>query len=161
MRLFTLTAVLAALTLATAVPAARADGPYEPNETALGAFGPVTTGLLAGALETPQDEDWFVLYPAADRQVGVLATIKGQCAQDSGNIEIELLDADASSPAMGVARIGHKNFQPTTSDRVAFTAVRGHRYFLRITQSGCENVPFTPSTGRMGMPGTGISCRKR
>ena len=133
-----LTAVLL-LTLGFASQAL-ADGPQEPNETPATAYGPVVSTRLIGALETPQDLDWYVLYPKAARQVGVVLRLTNACPKQYGSLWMQLLDADGSSDHVDEAKVGFDASAPDgtrTADNFVFTSLRGHRYFLRVSQSSC------------------------
>ena len=126
-----------------AAACAFADGPYEPNETAATATGPVTDTLLSAALETPQDEDWYLLRPNAPRQIGVLATLKSACPSKIGSLVVHVFDADGSRAPLADLRLGYRGDpEPTLADRMAFTSIRGHRYYLQVTQSSCMNTPY-------------------
>jgi hypothetical protein len=142
-------ALLAATGLALAAAAtANADGPYEPNESPGQAFGPLTSEAVAAALETPQDVDWYRFYTLPQRQIGVLATLSGACPSAYGNIRVLVLDADVPySTPLGTLTLGKdwtsSNSSPITAARIAFTSQAGHRYFLKVTQTSCQNTPYT------------------
>jgi hypothetical protein len=142
----TASALLAFATFGVA-PAA-ADGPFEPNETVASAAGPLTGTAVTGALETPQDIDWYAFYAHAPRQIGLLATIGGSCSSStSGYIKVTLLDGDTASyrAELGTITLGRDLYKGTTvtANRVAFTSEQGHRYFIRAQQFGCQNTPYT------------------
>jgi hypothetical protein len=139
--------VLAATLALTAAAPAFADGPFEPNETATEATGPLTGATVTAALETPQDVDWYRFYAHPQRQVGVLATLGGSCARTSGTITVSLLDAEGSFGGnLGSLTLGWDYSTPNApvaARNLAFTSAVGHRYFLKVTQSGCQNVPYS------------------
>src|SRR3954451_4196826 len=91
---------LRVLAVATAflavVTTASADGPFEPNERATDAGGPLTGETVQAALETPQDVDWFRFYTLPDRQIGVLGTITSSCDGSSGRVYMDVLDGEVS-----------------------------------------------------------------
>src|SRR3954452_16191385 len=82
----------AVLSLGSFSSVALADGPYEPNETA--AQATPAPAAIAGALETPQDVDWYRFYTKPKRQVGLLATLNGVCSSRVGTITARVYDAD-------------------------------------------------------------------
>ena len=149
-------AILAVIVALTGATSAVADGPYEPNETAATAAGPITTPAIHAAFETPQDADWYVLFPQGVRQIGILATLDSPCPTKYGQIRIALLDAEGSpySP-LGSLTLGlsYATSTQNTVDRLAFTSQVGHRYLLRVTQSSCTgaaySIDFAP-TGALG-----------
>jgi hypothetical protein len=134
--------VVAALLCALLVPAAAsADGPFEPNESAPTATGPLTLTKIDAGLETPQDEDWYVLYPGAPRQIGVLGTLNGACSSARGGISVTLLDGevDPYSALIDSFTLGYDPYESSkgvqTAAQLAFTSIKGHRYFLHVKQS--------------------------
>lgn len=149
-------AILAVMVVLTGATLAVADGPYEPNETAATAAGPITTSALHAAFETPQDADWYVLFPQGVRQIGILATLDNACPAHYGQIRITVLDAEGNpySP-VGSLTLGlsYATSLQNTVDRLAFTSQTGHRYLLRVTQSSCTggaySIDFAP-TGALG-----------
>lgn len=139
-----------ALLVLAAAPAL-ADGPHEPNETAAMVTSP-TTSSVAAALETPQDVDWYLLLPRGVRQVGVLATLGTACSSPTGQVRVNVFDADGSVLPLDtlVLRRDHASgASGITSDHLRYTSKAGHRYFLRVTQTGCEyatySISFAPS----------------
>lgn len=143
---------LAVLCLLVAPAAALADGPFEPNETAATATGPLLQSDLGAGLETPQDVDWYVLHLRAPKQVGVLATLAAPCRTSYGRLSVDLLDADVPGFGndVGSIRLGRSDAAPSGSGqllagRTSFTSKRGHRYFLKVTQSGCDSAAYTIS----------------
>ncbi len=149
-------ALLAVIVALSGAALAVADGPYEPNETAATTAGPITTPTLHAAFETPQDADWYVLFPQGVRQIGILATLDSPCPSPSGQIRIAVLDAEGNpySP-VGSLTLGlsYATSMQNTVDRLAFTSQVGHRYLLRVTQSSCTggaySIDFAP-TGALG-----------
>jgi hypothetical protein len=143
------------------VPAlsARADGPFEPNETAATAFGPVTQTVIEGAFETKQDVDWYLLHPKGVRQIGILAVLRSPCSGAYQRITADLWDADSGSRAwpMDSLRLGDGlDSQRLTANRTAFTSVRGHRYLLRVSQTGCEGAAYRLEVGPADALGTAL-----
>jgi hypothetical protein len=151
------TALLALIVGLAAAPCAFADGPFEPNETAATAAGPITAPGLQAAFETPQDTDWYLLQPQGVRQIGILATLDGACATHYGQQRFTLLDAEGSpfSP-VGSLTLGfsYVTGMQTTVDRLAFTSQAGHRYLLRVSESSCTDVPYSLSFAPTGALGT-------
>src|SRR4051794_9665834 len=95
--------VAVAATLLLVVPSiASADGPFEPNETAAEAYGPLTGGSFSGAFETPQDHDWYRFYAFNHRQIGVLLTLTSSCAASYASIELEVLDGESNTYAVSM-----------------------------------------------------------
>src|SRR5205085_1128521 len=125
--------------------AAAADGPYEPNETAAMVTAPATAARIDAALETPQDEDWYLLHPQGVRQLGVLATLATPYRTSYGRISIELLDGEGSSYPIASLGLGYEvsTSARRTADTLAFTSELGHRYFLHVTQSGCDGSAYS------------------
>src|SRR4051794_841078 len=126
---------------------ALADGPFEPNETAAMVTAPVTVPSLTAALETPQDVDWYLLRPQGVRQIGILGTLNGTCPSNSGYILASVKDADAIASYevdLGSVKAGYdynvegSRDTPKTADQVAFTSKVGHRYLVKVSQSGCQ-----------------------
>jgi hypothetical protein len=130
-----------------AVPAGQAwaDGPYEPNETAAQAAGPLLGATVVAGLETPQDVDWYVIYPKPDRQVGVLATLPGACKSSVGSVRVDMYDGEVS---WGLAVLGLQlgytgAASPQMADRGSFTSIPGHRYFIKVRQSLCQGTWYS------------------
>jgi hypothetical protein len=128
----------------TAAPAV-ADGPFEPNEVATQAAGPLLGATVAAAFETPQDVDWYVIYPKPDRQVGVLATLTGSCRAHSGSIRVAVYDPEGPIGlpvlAFTLGYTGWPDLQ--TADRGSFTSIAGHRYLIKVTDSLCDGTGYT------------------
>jgi hypothetical protein len=73
----------------------------EPNDGITQADGPVTGGTAnTGAIETSNDEDWYVFYVAGRRQLDI-ATTQTSCSNPDpdcyGGIGAELRDGDGDS----------------------------------------------------------------
>lgn len=110
-----LAAVLCLLVAGVSAPGALADGPFEPNETAAEAFGPLAGGSFSAALETPQDVDWYRFYAKRHRQVGVLATLDGRCSSKSGSVSVDLWDAEeAHGLPLAYLRLGYTRWPRRT-----------------------------------------------
>src|SRR4051812_34848025 len=120
-----------------AVPATQAwaDGPYEPNESGAQAAGPLLGTTVTAGLETPQDVDWYVVYPKPDRQVGVLATLSADCPNRVGSVSVAVYDADGSVGLAVVGlRLGYTGAASSQSaDNGSFTSLLGHRYLVRVS----------------------------
>lgn len=125
---------------------ASADGPLEPNETVASASAIVTADAVVAALETPQDVDWYRFYVEGDRQVGVLATLDSPCVGAYGTVRVELLDGEqAYGGSLGRLIVGRDYGRDSvlSAARLAFTSQRGHRYFLKVTQNGCQGAAYS------------------
>jgi hypothetical protein len=137
--------LLAVLSLSSIAGTAFADGPYEPNETA--AQAAPTGASVAGALETPQDVDWYRFYAKPQRQVGLLASLNGTCSSIGGTIIARVYDADADyAVAVMSVTLGYEPappHSPKTADQATFTSEAGHRYFIQVRQSLCQGVGYT------------------
>jgi hypothetical protein len=164
MRLPRFGVLAAALAAAVSWPAAAsADGPFEPNETAAMATTPLTAPRFDAGLETPQDEDWYLLLPQGVRQIGILATLQTQCSKSYGRISLDLLDAEGSSLPVATLQLGYDIWNartPKTADTAAFTSVVGHRYLLHVTQSGCDSAGYTLQLAPDGALGTRLAPTK-
>jgi len=137
--------LLAVLTLSSMSSVALADGPYEPNETA--AQATPAPSAIAGALETPQDIDWYRFYAKPKRQVGLLALLNGACSSRVGRISAQVYDADGGYGLPVIDLTLGYNFRdsdhPKTADQASFTSEVGHRYFIAVRQSLCQGVGYT------------------
>ncbi|MCW3002104.1 MAG: hypothetical protein JWQ20_1402, partial [Conexibacter sp.] len=96
----------------------------------------------------PQDVDWYRFYAKPQSQVGVLATLAGPCNITSGSITVYVYDADGGGYALPLVNItvGYSpvsSSSPTTAAQGAFTSEAGHRYFIKLRQSLCQNVGYT------------------
>jgi hypothetical protein len=139
--------LLTTLALSSFAATARADGPYEPNETAAQVAGSLTGTPITAALETPQDVDWYRFYAKPQSQVGLLATLYGACSSRSGTITVRVYDADGGYgvPVMNLT-LGYNyaaSDTPKTADQSTFTSEAGHRYFIQVRQSLCPTVGYT------------------
>jgi hypothetical protein len=156
-----LVAIAIAVAGLAALPAVSvADGPYEPNETAAMALTPVTAPRIDAGLETPQDEDWYLLHPQGVRQIGVLATLATPCPQSYGTLVVELLDAEGSTYPLAVLRLGSdisSTTAPRTSASATFTSQVGHRYFVHVEQSRCDGVGYSLELAPNGALGTALA----
>ena len=139
-----LVALVAAILL-VACSAANADGPFEPNETGGEAYGPLPGGTLSAALETPQDHDWYRFYARGHSQIGVLISYTGGCSSSYYGLQLAVLDADVPgySGTMGTATVGtaYPAYGQDTGN-VVFTSIRGHRYYVKVTQTGCVGATY-------------------
>lgn len=154
--------VVAAAVVACLLPAAAAaDGPYEPNETAGMVAVPLVTQRVDAGLETPQDEDWYLLHPQGVRQVGVMAMLNTVCRTSYGRVTVDLLDADGPRSPLAALRLGYDPFgaqsAPRTVDTARFTSEVGHRYFLHVTQSSCDPAAYSLGIAPTGALGTRLA----
>jgi len=125
----------------------------------------VTSPLLAprvdAGLETPQDEDWYLLYPQGVRQIGVMATLNTSCRASIGRVTVDLLDADGSRSPIESLQFGYDvlgdRSAPRTVDTARFTSVVGHRYFLHVTQSSCDPAAYSMALAPFGALGTRLA----
>lgn len=157
-----------AASLACAAPAL-ADGPFEPNETAATAAAPMVMSVVAG-LETPQDVDWFALYPKRTRQIGVLVKLTSSCGSNTGSVRVDLLDADAGilARSIGSGTLGWDPFDsgtlraPRETVQLRFTSIQGHRYYLKISQSSCAGATYAtdlaPAGAFLAAPEATVEC---
>lgn len=152
---------VAALTLflcGVAPAVALADGPYEPNETAMMATTPVTAPQIDAGIETPQDVDWYLLQPQGVRQVGVLVTLATPCPSSYGYLTVKLIDGEGT-PYLPLANlsVGHDYMNPSTArtvDSASFTSQVGHRYFLRVSSnSDCVGATYSIALAPRGALG--------
>jgi hypothetical protein len=121
-----------------------ADGPFEPNETAAQAFGPLTGQTITAAFETPQDVDWYRFYAKPERQIGLLATMPSPCAIP-GSIRVAVYDADGAVglPVISLTLGYTGSTTPATAANDTMTSRRGHRYLVKVTESLCRDVAYT------------------
>jgi hypothetical protein len=163
-RVFGLVAVLMAIAGVAVLPATSvADGPYEPNETAAMASVPHTAPTMDAGLETPQDQDWYLLYPQGVRQIGVLATVNTLCRASYGSVTMDLLDAEGSRSPVDAIRLGYDPAHSkvaVTAATMSFTSQVGHRYLLHVTQSGCDGVAYSMALAPVGALGTTLMRTK-
>ena len=141
-------ALLTIIALLAVVPSASAQAPSEPNDTAATAAGPLVVTELTAALESEQDDDWYLLHAAAARDVSIVGTIGGSCREAFGQISVELHDADApfATAAKETLLLGYDPAQstsgPVKTAQLTFDSIVGHRYFVHVTHTACENVPY-------------------
>lgn len=156
-----LAAVVTLVLCGTLPTAASADGPYEPNETAAMVTAPLTAPRVDAGLETPQDVDWYLLYPQGVRQVGVLVTLNAPCAQSFGRVSAKVIDGEASPySSLGDLSLGYdyaNSKAPKTADSTAFTSQVGHRYFIRVSQSSCPGASYSIAIAPAGVLGTKLA----
>lgn len=125
------TAVLTGGSIATA------DGPYEPNETAPQATGPIVGGTsYNGVIETSNDVDWFFFYVAGQRQFEVVLTWRSgpDC---SAGVSLTLRNRDGSEEGTAYADGGAGD----TVGRTTLTSPGSARYNLEV--NGCEGAAYT------------------
>jgi hypothetical protein len=121
---------------------------------------PLTVPRVDAALETPQDEDWYLLYPQGVRQIGVLATLKTPCSSSDGTVHIDLLDGDGSTLPIVSLRLGYdftNSKVPLTTATASFTSEIGHRYLLHVTESSCDGVGYSLALAPTGALGRRIA----
>lgn len=160
-RTLTAAAVIAAIALSPA--AAAADGPHEPNETAAMATIPVTAPRIDAALETKQDEDWYLLHPQGIRQIGLLATLGAPCGSSYGRVIVDVLDGESARVPFESLQLGYDTRNPkvtATTASTVFTSEIGHRYLVHVTQSSCHGVPYSLSLAPIGALGVKLAPTK-
>ena len=128
--------VLIAAALFASVSVATADGPYEPNETATQAAGPLAGGSpYNGVIETSNDVDWFFFYTAGQRQFEVVLTWRG--GENRCYTTLTLRDRDGDE--QGSASVDGE--PDNTVDRITLTSPGSARYSLEV--NGCEGDAYT------------------
>lgn len=153
---------LLAVALCVLLPeSAAADGPYEPNETAAMVTAPLTASRIDAGLETPQDVDWYLLYPQGVRQVGLLISLNTPCTPSYGNVYAKIIDAEGSPyvpvALMSLGRDPSNPNAPKTVDTASFTSQVGHRYFIRVSQSSCPGASYSIAIAPTGVLGTKLA----
>lgn len=118
---------------------------------------PLTVARVDAGLETPQDVDWYLLYPQGVRQVGVLVTLNTPCPSPYGNVYAKVIDGEGYpfSPLAQMS-VGHDFSSPNgtkTVDSTAFTSQVGHRYFIRVSQATCPGATYSISIAPSGVLG--------
>lgn len=124
--------VMAAMLIAAA-PAV-ADGPYEPNESATQAFGPLGGGTsYDGAIEPSNDVDWFFFYISGQRQFEVVLTWReGDC-----DVEATLRDRDGNEK--GFTSVA--SYPESRVGRMTLTSPGSARYNVEV--GGCVGDAYT------------------
>ncbi|UTI63916.1 hypothetical protein NBH00_21555 [Paraconexibacter antarcticus] len=152
---------LAAFCISGLTAVASADGPFEPNETALMIAAPLTAPRVDASLETPQDEDWYLLQPQGVRQVGIIAGLIAGCDKSYGSVTFDLLDPDGGgSLPFASMKVGYSYATPdapVTIDTASFTSDVGRRYYLHVTQSGCPGARYSFAIAPAGVLGTRLA----
>lgn len=118
---------VAALALGAA-PVAAAD-PYEPNDSAVTATGPVMANVdYSTTIDTQNDEDWFVMYVPGHEQLTLI--VSGQL------IGVDLANAGTSWPG------GH--------DGYGWTSQGGTHTFAKTLEQGIYYIRFFPVSTNPG-----------
>lgn len=130
----------------------------------MGVTSPLVTQRIDAGLETPQDEDWYLLHPQGVRQIGIMATLNTVCRSSYGRVTVDLLDADGSRWPIDSLKLGFDVFgnrsAPRTVDTATFTSQVGHRYFLHVTQSSCDPAAYSLGLVPTGALGTRLAPTK-
>ena len=123
--------------------ASAAQPPYEPNDSAAAAFGPLAVNqTYTAGIETQNDQDWFYFYVSALSTAQVQVTLKalsGPYSEDE--VEGVLFDSAQRSLGEGFAvEVGHSRTD-------AITLGPG-KYFFRVEGvEGDEGVSYSIVTG--------------
>jgi hypothetical protein len=118
-------------------------GTYEPNDRMSQAYGPLEAGMAYnGAIDTNDDDDWFVFYPKRRQQVTIAARDTSPSASTCGALDVRLKDARGGTLASGRLHAG-------TSTDFLRTVNRGTYYFV------VENVSCSPESYSFGIQAAG------
>jgi hypothetical protein len=135
--------LLIALVALGSAPNSRA-APYEPNDSSLGASGPLTLGqTFAAALETASDRDFFYFYvtSAGTPQVELTLTNSGG-GENGSDIDIAILDASLSP-------IAAQAYIVKGETRATSIALKPGKYFaeVAVNQGFGDSYSLTPGGG--------------
>jgi len=116
--------------LGAAPGTAGAQGPYEPNETALGAAGPLLGGVgYVAGIEAQGDRDNFFFYVTAPGETQVTLTVRnlGGGAAVS-NVDAVILDTSAT-PVGGLSYIN------AGAEKTAVLTLEPQKYFVEVSST--------------------------
>jgi len=133
--------VLPGLVLVLAIPMVASGiaqaAPYEPNETASQAAGPLSGGTdYRASIEVLDDEDWFFFYTAGQRQMDVF--VENTSSDPSCAFLVEVRDEAGDQPSG--ARQEYPG--PNETVHVRWTAPGSQKYLLHVTGTGSSNCNY-------------------
>jgi hypothetical protein len=129
---------LGGLLLVLATPASGED-PYDPNDSAQQATGPVAVGSpYGGAFETSNDVDWFFYDSAGAAQIDISLTATGTCGvglrfKNADQSEIARIDADPGGQTQHILQtVGKARYLLELTRRYYDSPGAGCNYQFRI-----------------------------
>lgn len=113
----------------------------EPNDTAATANGPLTSDTTySAALETSNDQDWYVLYVDDTRQLHITlsnTSAKAKSCCSSNGVSLDLIGSDGSGGLQNAyVRAGDPD------DSIDYTVTRG-RYYIKVTGGASDTLTYT------------------
>ncbi|MFL5782035.1 MAG: hypothetical protein ACJ760_12050 [Thermoleophilaceae bacterium] len=112
-------------------------GDYEPNDDKQHPFGPLTANQTygRGAIDTSNDEDWFVFCTTGRQQLTADFTPENDTEEGCYTITAYLDDADGNE-------VGDGETSPDTNEtgHMTYTAPGAGRYFVKVDggSAGCR-----------------------
>jgi hypothetical protein len=118
-------------------------GQYEPNDGMSQAYGPLKAGMAYnGAIDTDNDNDWFVFYPKSQEQITLTARDTSPSTSPCGALDVSLKDRRGNT-------IANKRLNPNMSTDFRRTLDRGTYYFV------VQNFACSPESYSFGIQTTG------